>query len=390
MLMLKLAIRSILGAGLRTWLSVLVLSFVFVIIVWQLGLVEGWHQQAIADLIDWEVAGGQYWHNKYDPFDTFSIEDGRGEVPAVFLDGPEKIETAPILVAMAVIYPNNRMQNTLLKGIDPKQTVLKLPTACLQSDISQIPVLVGTRMAKEAKLNQGDSFTIRWRDADGAYDAADATVVAIMKTKSPNVDQGQIWLPIEQLQKMLKLPGKASFVVLGKNTRSLKAPAGWVFHDQTYLSKDVADLVMMEKVGDSVFFVILLALALLAIFDTQVLAIFRRRKEIGTLIALGMTKNAVIKLFTLEGAMHGVLALVVGAIWGVPLLIFTAHSGIGMPENIESMGMGVPDIIYPVYSASLIIGTILIILFSVTAVSFFPARQIAQLNPTDAIRGKIS
>lgn len=388
--MFKLAIRNVFGAGLRTWLSVLVLSFVFVIIVWQLGLVEGWHQQAITDLIDWEIAGGQYWHDKYDPFDTFTIEEGRGRVPAAFLAGPNRMEAAPILVAMAVIYPNNRMQNTILKGIDPNQTVLKLPTASLQSDTSQIPVLIGARMAKEARLKQGDSFTIRWRDADGAYDAADATVVAIMKTKSPNVDQGQVWLPIERLQKMLKLPNQASLIVLGKNARKIETPAGWIFQNQSALSKDIADLVMAEKIGDSVFFFILLALALLAIFDTQVLAIFRRRKEIGTLIALGMTKNAVIKLFTLEGAMHGILALAVGIIWGVPLLIFTAHTGIAMPENIESMGMGVPDIIYPVYGAGLIAGTIVVIMLSVTIVSFFPARQIAQLNSTDAIRGKVA
>lgn len=388
--MFRLAMRSILGAGLRTWLSVLVLSFTFVIIIWQLGLVEGWHQQALNDLIDWEVAGGQYWHNKYDPYDTFTIDKGNGPIPQNFLGEQKNTHATPILVAMATIYPNNRMQNTIIKGIDPEQTIIKLPTASLKSDISQVPVLIGERMAKETKLSKGDTFTIRWRDGTGAYDAADAQVIAIMKTKSPNVDQGQIWLSINQLQNMLKLPGHASLVVLRKNSKIDKAPDDWVFHSQASLSQNVADLVMMEKVGDSVFFAILLAMALLAVFDTQVLAIFRRRKEIGTLIALGMTKNEVVKLFTIEGTMHGILALVVGAIWGLPLLIYTSNTGITMPENIEGMGMGVPDVIYPVYGPFLIFGTIVVILLSVTVVSFFPARQIAQLNPTDAIRGKIS
>ena len=55
---------------------------------------------------------------------------------------------------------------------------------------------------------------------------------------------------------------------------------------------------------------ILLMLAMLAVFDTQVLSIFRRQKEIGTYIALGMTRKQVVTLFTLEGAMHAVLAAI--------------------------------------------------------------------------------
>lgn len=390
MLTLKLAFRSIIGAGLRTWLSVIVLSFTFVVIVWQLGLVEGWHQQALTDLTDWEVAGGQYWAKNYDPFDTFSIQDGRASIPDKFLARTSAMNALPILVGLGTIYPNGRMQNTILKGIDPEQNVLKLPTACLQTDTAMIPVLLGTRMAKEAKLKQGDNFTIRWRNAQGAYDASDALVVGVMKTKNPAVDQGQVWLPIKRLQTMLQLPGQASVITLGKNMKSPGHIEGWVFHDQASLSQDVTDLVMMEKIGDSVFFAILLLLALLAVFDTQVLAIFSRRKEIGTLIALGMTKGAVIRLFTIEGTVHGVLSLVFGALWGLPLLAYTMHTGISMPESIESMGMGVPDVIYPIYGADLIIASILIILISVTVVSYLPARQISQLNPTDAIRGKVS
>ncbi len=61
-------------------------------------------------------------------------------------------------------------------------------------------------------------------------------------------------------------------------------------------------------------------MAMLAVFDTQVLSIFRRQKEIGTYVALGMTRGQVVKLFTIEGAMHSVLAALVGAVYGIPLL----------------------------------------------------------------------
>jgi putative ABC transport system permease protein len=131
-------------------------------------------------------------------------------------------------------------------------------------------------------------------------------------------------------------------------------------------------------------------LALLAIFDTQVLAIFRRRREIGTLIALGMTRNAVIRLFTLEGAMHGVLASLAAAAYGIPLLSLQAIRGLAMPEVADSFGMAMGARMFPVYSVGLVTSTTAIVLVSVTVVSFLPARNIAHLNPTDAIKGKLS
>ena len=110
-------------------------------------------------------------------------------------------------------------------------------------------------------------------------------------------------------------------------------------------------------------YMMLLSMALLAIFDTQVLAVFRRRKEMGTMMALGMPRGKVIGLFTLEGALHGILALVVGAVYGVPLLMFTASKGIPLPkEMMDSTGFAISDILYPVYGMGLVVGTTLLIL----------------------------
>lgn len=139
-----------------------------------------------------------------------------------------------------------------------------------------------------------------------------------------------------------------------------------------------------------ILYAILMSLALLAIFDTQVLAIFKRRKEIGTLIALGMTRWQVVRLFTIEGAMHGILAAGVAAIYGVPLMVFSANAGMAMPEATDNFGMTIAERIFPVYGAGLVIGTTLIVMLAVTIVSYIPAREIAHLNPTDAIKGKIA
>lgn len=136
-------------------------------------------------------------------------------------------------------------------------------------------------------------------------------------------------------------------------------------------------------------YILLLAIALLAIFDTQVLSVFRRQREIGTYISLGMTRTQVVGIFTVEGSMYSLFATVLGAIYGIPLLLFLSRNGIAMPEGMGDMGFSIADKIYPTYSIGLILGTIALVVISATIVSFLPSRKISKMDPVDALKGKV-
>ena len=138
----------------------------------------------------------------------------------------------------------------------------------------------------------------------------------------------------------------------------------------------------------NVFYTIFFLLALIAIFDTQTLSIFRRQREIGTLVAMGMTQRQVVGLFTLEGTLNAVLAILVGALWGLPVFIACSVYGIHVPMDVSSFGIPMADRMYPVFTPKLIVGTMSLILIITALVSYLPARKIARMNPTDAIRGK--
>ncbi|MCR4438270.1 MAG: FtsX-like permease family protein [bacterium] len=391
MMAVKLALRNLLGAGLRSWLNVFVLSLSFVVIIWFQGILEGWNRQARRDTIAWEIGGGQFWHPAYDPYDPFTLDQAHGILPPPLREGVLRGELTPILVAQASIYPAGRMQSALLKGIDPEQRILKIPSALLQSEGPEIPAIIGRRMATSCRLTVGDVFTVRWRDRNGTFDAQEAKIVHIMKTDVASIDNGQLWVPLERLREMLDMPEEATLLVADPTTPPPAGALGWEFKNQDLLLQDIEALIRTKSAGSSVLYLVLLALALLAIFDTQVLSIFRRRKEIGTLMALGMTRRQVVGLFTVEGAMHGVLAAVVGAVYGIPLLLYFASKGLGMPKEVaDSMGMAIADRIYPAYSAGLVVGTTLLVLIAVTVVSFLPTRQIAKMRPTEALRGRTS
>ena len=390
MIIPRLALKNLLGAGLRTWLNVVVLSLSFVLIIFLQSLYKGMGDQAKQAKIDTEFGGGQYWHESYDPFDPLTLEDAHGVVPGPIQEKIDEGKATPILVNQATIYPEGRLRTILLKGIDPQQSVVNLPSKFLVQEGEDIPALIGARMAKNTGLKMGDIITVRWRDAKGTFDARDVQITQVMKTSVGTVDQGQIWIPLETMRELMGMENESSLVVVAKDTEEIPAVPGWEFKPLEFLLADIESLVKTKTAGGSIMYIFLLSLAMLAIFNTQVLSIFRRRKEMGTMMALGFTRSKVIQLFTLEGAMHSVLAAIVAAIYGIPFLVWFSKTGWALPEATEDFGFALGEKLFPVYSIGLVVGTVVLVLMVTTIVSFLPTRKIARLKPTDALRGKMS
>jgi putative ABC transport system permease protein len=387
---LKLAFRNLIGAGLRTWLNVIVLSFSFVIIIWMKGIMTGWDHQAKTDMTNWEIGEGQYWQENFDPYDPFTFSDSHAPVPAQFEGEIESGDMEAVLIAQGSIYPQGRMQPVMIKGIDPGQSIFLLPTHKLDTAMTDaIPSVIGSLMAKSLKLGTGDRVMIQWRDANGTFDASEIYITEVFTVSVPSVDQGQIYIPLEKLRSMLDLPGEATILTYNNSEVPRPEIPGWTLKPKQVLTASVDELIKMKSSGQSILYFILLLLAMLAIFDTQVLSIFRRQREIGTYIALGYTRRQVVGLFTVEGTMHAVFSALLSAAYGMPFLIWQAKAGWTLPLDASQYGMAIAQTLYPIYSAGLVISTVLILTLVTAIVSYWPSRRIAKMNPTEALRGKI-
>jgi ABC-type lipoprotein release transport system permease subunit len=188
---------------------------------------------------------------------------------------------------------------------------------------------------------------------------------------------------------MMLMPGEATLLIRAPEAGPSPAADTWVFRDQDFLLSDIETIIKAKGSVGLIIWGILLMMAMLAVFDTQVLSIFRRQKEIGTYVALGMTKSQVVGLFTLEGAMNSVLAAIVGALYGIPLLLMQAIKGIKIPLSSSDFGIAMAERLYRVYSLWLVAGTVDIVLLVTTAVSYWPSRRIANMRPTEALRGRV-
>ena len=388
-MLIKIALKNLLGARLRTILNVFVTSFSFFVILLMSGMYDGMLQHAKNVTIDTEIAGGAYWHPNYDPLDPMSFEDAHSVIPNEIKMLVNQQKAFPVLVSQVSIYPGGRIMPAILKGIPPDQNIVNMPTQSLNGfDDGTIPVLIGKGMANDTKLNVGDSFTIRWLDVNSTYDADEGTVVYIMDSENFKIDMGHIWLPLDIAQSMLAMEDQATYVTYNKGLTEVNNKGEWINRDVNYLVQDMEAMIEADKPGAQIMFMILLALAAMGIFNAQVLSIFRRGREIGTLMALGMTRLRVVSLFTLEGGLNAILSVMATLIIFGPVLWYFSTSGIPLPIDYSEMGLIMAKRLIPVYSIGLILSTTILVSIIVLIVSYMPSRKISHMKPTDALRGK--
>ena len=104
------------------------------------------------------------------------------------------------------------MQSAIIKGINPEQTIFLLPTHTLDTSTTALPAFIGHSMANSMNLSKGDYLTIRWRDAQGTFDATEIVIAEVFTSNVPAVETGQVYVPLDKLWEMTGLQGEATLL----------------------------------------------------------------------------------------------------------------------------------------------------------------------------------
>ncbi|MDD2331660.1 MAG: FtsX-like permease family protein [Candidatus Cloacimonetes bacterium] len=390
-MLFRLAFKNIVGNGWRSLINMLILTIVLTGIVWMQSMYHSWLSLAERQIREWEVLQGHYQQNSYDQYDFFSWEKSLAPIPQELSKAISEDRAVPILLSPVTIYPQGRSIYALAKGIPPDQKISKLPSQYISHrEDGILPAMIGKVMARNSRLGEGDTFTMRIRNIHGTFDAVDIRIAHIMDCPVPALDLGTIWLSLDELQMLKDADNYASLILIDDPDLGTKSYPEWKFRTPRDLLYDLEQVKKTESGQQVIMFIIFLFLAGIAIFDTQVLSVFKRRKEIGTLIALGMTKSQIIYMFTLEGVMYALFAVLLSGILGFPLFYYFATVGFKMPEGFEGYNFaGLSEPIKFVYPPLIVIYCVLIVLGFTALFSWIPVSRIARLKATDALRGKM-
>ena len=373
--------------GLRASLNVLVTALSIIALIFMLSLLNGFQAQATRNVINTDIGGGHYRAPAFDILSPSKWEDYTVKVPDTLLRLHNK-DKAEVLVVQGQLYPNRRLYPVQIRGISMEQSLLQLPLDNLKTFSANfddlIPVVVGAKMAKKAHLHKGDTLTLKWRDRSGAVDAKDIIIIDVGDILNPRVDEGVVWLRLDHLRLMTDRKNEVSWVAV---KHYIGLISEFEFQPVEFLMSDLLALWRQDRMNSKILWAILMTLVCISVFNTQMLNIFKRQKEIGTLMALGMDSQRIVRIFTLEGCLAAIWALVVALLLGLPFFIWFQGVGFDVSHLSEST-LPIRETIYPDYQPMEIIYSLIIVFILIVASSWFPVKKITRLDPTMALRGR--
>ncbi|MBI4383854.1 MAG: ABC transporter permease [Nitrospinae bacterium] len=383
----KIAWKNFYRQGLRAFLNVLVTALSIIAIIFNISLLNGFQAQATRNMVVSDVAGGHYLVPGFDLLTPTEWEDHTRPVPSELRQMPRS-ETAEVLVQQGQIFPRNRLYPVQLRGVEMEQSLLDLPMDALKSQPAEpgdyIPAVLGTKMAEKAHLRKGDTVVLKWRDRFGAVDAREIKVVEVAYFLNPRIDEGIVWLRLDHLRSITRREGEISWVAVDRYRGPVEGLRSETVEE---LMADLLAMLKQDRRNSKILWTILIFLAGISIFNTQILNVFKRQKEIGTLMAFGMEPGQIVRLFALEGVYAALGALIVAAVLGVPF--FTWFQSVGFDvTHLKETAIPVHEKVFLDIRPGEVAVTGVTVFAIMVAVAWLPVRKISRLEPTAALRGK--
>lgn len=258
-------------------------------------------------------------------------------------------------------------------------------------------LVISQALADKLKARLRSKVVITLQDTLGNLTGAAFRVTGIFSTFNAPFDQGNAFIRSTTFQNLSMLPPGASHEVAillhtPERLDAVKQALEARFPNLTVrtwqeVQPEVALLSgWMAVMNYFIVGIILLTLGF-GILNTMLMAVMDRVKEIGMLMAVGMSRTRVFAMIMLETIFLSVMGGAGGTTISLLLLSRLKTTGIDFSaysEGLESIGY--PSMIYPTISGQFFVGLAILVLLTGVLSAMYPARKAVRLKPVEAIR----
>lgn len=266
-------------------------------------------------------------------------------------------------------------------------------------------IAVGSGIARDLGLMPGD--TVRLIQPNGARTAFGTSprvsafeVAYIFTAGRYDIDKTRIYMPLDQAQVFFNREGAVDEISV--SLADPEAAAGMVAPVAAAAGQDVLVWTWRDASGaflsalaieDDVMFVILALVVMIAAMNITsglVMLVKNKGRDIGILRTMGLTEGSILRVFFLCGAFTGITGTLAGVVLGC-LLAWNIDS-IMAAVNWLSGGNAWDPAIRGIYRLPArlqgwdVVRAVALSLALSFAVTIFPARRAARLNPVEALR----
>jgi putative ABC transport system permease protein len=288
----------------------------------------------------------------------------------------------------------------MAEGVDPEKEkeasrYLIITTGEGLSSADESGIVMGAGLAEQLGAKTGDTIVLLVNTPSGGISALEVRVRGIFWTSVKAFDDVALRMPIGAAQRLLKTTGTHAWIVVLDRTELTepvldtlrKHYAGRERELEFVPWTDLADFyfktvrLFSRQVG--VVQIITALIILLSISNTLMMSVLERTGEIGTLLAIGTRRGAILRQFVGEGVALGLAGGALGVAIGLALAHLISAIGIPMPPP-PGMSTGITGSIlvtWPLATTSFLLAVGATIIASA-----YPAWKASRMNIVDALR----
>lgn len=258
-------------------------------------------------------------------------------------------------------------------------------------------ILVGKKLAEKMKLALGAKIVLTFQDREQNIGSGAFRIAGIYESNNAPLDERNVYVHRSDLNVLLGTVGcgtEAAIMLHQEDDIPLvlanlqqRLPQLEVLSWQTISPETALIMSALDTSAVIIIAIILLALAF-GIINTMLMAVLERTRELGMLMAVGMTKVRLFSMIVLETVLLTLVGCPIG--FGIAWIVnsWLSKTGIDLTaiagNVVKDFGYGA--IIYPDLPTHTILQIIQMVCLTALLASVFPAWKALKLKPAEAIR----
>jgi len=256
--------------------------------------------------------------------------------------------------------------------------------------------ILGASLAADLGLKVGDTLKVVTQASDGSLQLAKLKIVGLFKSGVGSLDDRVFQIPLTDAKRFLRTAGGTQEILI-----MLKD-----YHDAGRVAKEITTLLHDPKlavvpwtaIGDyaqlmefqqrmmNFMLIIVLFLGAFIITNIMTMVVLERKREIGILKSMGLSRGEMLQLFLWEGIFLGLLGSLIGAATGFSLNVLLHFRGVDFGAAFGSLGMPLDNVVHWSLDPSFTIGIVVLASAIAGVVSVIPSLRAARMSATEAMK----
>lgn len=370
------------------------------------GVMQGMVDRRIYNGINTEVSHIQVHHPKYLENNEKEFYIPEGEMIPSELERLEGVSAASCRSKLsAMVSSAETGSGVMVSGIEPEleRHVTNIHSKLIEGDYfgedRRNPIIISTKLAEKLNVHLRSKIVITLQSTDGHITGGAFRIVGLYKTSNSMFDEMNVFVRQKDINRIAGFSETTCHEVAVKlddneitDSMNEKIQAMYPELDVQSWKELNRELGMTSAYMDQMLFIfmgiILLALAF-GIVNTMLMVVLERVKEIGMLMAIGMTRTRVFIMIMLETVFLSMTGAAIGMGLGAAVLAYYNDRGLDFSAFAEGFeAVGYDAVAYPYVEPGFYLVLAGLVILTAIIASIYPAIKALRLNPADAIRSE--